>query len=189
MAVVQKFGKPDLFITFTCNSNWPEVTQSLYRNQTYNDRPDLVARVFKLKLDALLHDLKKSNIFGRVIASIHVIEFQKRGLPHAHILIILADEDKIRDNEVIDDIIRAEFPDQTTEPELYAIVCNTMVHGPCGKNYPNSPCMKDGKCSKEFPKAYRDDTNANIDGFPLYKRRNNGAGVAKEIEKRKVWVI
>ena len=140
--------------------------------------------MFKLKLAALLFDLKKNHIFGRVIASIHVVEFQKRGLPHAHILIFLASEDKIRDNEVIDDIIRAQFPDQATEPELYAIVSNTMVHGPCGKNFLNSPCMIDGKCSKDFPRAFRDDTNANLESFPLYRRRDNGAGIVKEVERR-----
>ncbi|MCO5553366.1 hypothetical protein L7F22_006887 [Adiantum nelumboides] len=29
MAIVRAKGKPDLFITFTCNPNWPEVTQAL----------------------------------------------------------------------------------------------------------------------------------------------------------------
>ena len=45
-------------------------------------RPDLVARVFKFKLDALLDDIEKHHVLGKPIAKIHVIEFQKRGLPH-----------------------------------------------------------------------------------------------------------
>ena len=188
MAVVRLHGKPDLFVTFTCNTKWPEITRSLLPHQTANDRPDLIARVFKLKLDALLFDIKKNNIFGRTIACIHVVEFQKRGLPHAHILIILAAEDKIRDTDAIDNLICAEFPDASTDPELFAIVSENMVHGPCGRLDPTCVCMVDGICSKEFPKPYRDETNPNVDGFPLYKRRNNNAGVEKMVNRRKVWV-
>ncbi|OAD65531.1 hypothetical protein PHYBLDRAFT_64601, partial [Phycomyces blakesleeanus NRRL 1555(-)] len=33
MSIVRRFGKPDLFITFTCNSKWPEITNSLLAGQ------------------------------------------------------------------------------------------------------------------------------------------------------------
>ncbi len=48
-----------------------------------------------MKLDALLKDIK-DGILGNVIAKIWVIEFQKRGLPHVHILLILDEALKSR---------------------------------------------------------------------------------------------
>lgn len=68
MAIVRCMGKPDLFITFTCNPAWPEITSSLlpFGNQTPADRPDLVSRVFRMKLDMLMEDLTKNKIFGEV---------------------------------------------------------------------------------------------------------------------------
>jgi len=51
MAGVRKFGKPDLFVTFTCNPKWKEITDALLPGQTAKDCPDLVTRVFYLKLD------------------------------------------------------------------------------------------------------------------------------------------
>src|SRR5919206_3287641 len=95
MSIVSHFGKPDLFITFTCNPKWPEITRELLPNQNAADRPDLTARVFHIKLQELLKDLNINHWFGKVIAYVYVVEFQKRGLPHAHILLILAPEDKI----------------------------------------------------------------------------------------------
>ncbi|RKP15857.1 hypothetical protein ROZALSC1DRAFT_31933, partial [Rozella allomycis CSF55] len=89
MAIVREFGKPDLFITVTCNPSWPEIKDNLMLNQTAQDRPDIVARVFNQKLKLIIQDLTKNNIFGKVIAFMYVVEFQKRGLPHAHILLIL----------------------------------------------------------------------------------------------------
>lgn len=79
MAIVRSCGKPDLFITMTCNPMWPEITAELLPTQTGQDRPDLVSRVFKLKLNELLHYLTKREVFGKSVASIHVVEFQKRG--------------------------------------------------------------------------------------------------------------
>jgi len=54
MAIVSCYGKPDLFVTFTCNPKWPEITRELLSNQTAVDRPDLTARVFHMKLQNLL---------------------------------------------------------------------------------------------------------------------------------------
>lgn len=51
MAIVRSVGKPDLFITFTCNPNWPEITSALKPGQVAADRPDLTNRVFKLKVN------------------------------------------------------------------------------------------------------------------------------------------
>src|SRR5436853_3051838 len=82
MAIVREFGKPDLFITVTCNPTWPEITNELLPNQKSSDRPDLVARVFKLKLKSITEDLFKKAVLGKVKAHVCVIEFQKRGLPH-----------------------------------------------------------------------------------------------------------
>jgi hypothetical protein len=48
MAIVQKYGKPDIFATFTCNPNWSEITRELLPGQTPSDRPDLIAHVFEL---------------------------------------------------------------------------------------------------------------------------------------------
>ena len=90
MAIVRYFGKPDLFITFTCNPKWPEITKELLPYQIAADRPDLTSRVFHIKLQELLKDLCTKQCLGKVIAYVYVVEFQKRGLPHAHILLILA---------------------------------------------------------------------------------------------------
>jgi len=50
MAIVCKYGKPDIFLTFTCNPKLQEITGSLGPRQYAQDRPDLVARVFKRHL-------------------------------------------------------------------------------------------------------------------------------------------
>ncbi|XP_053149066.1 uncharacterized protein LOC128343664 [Hemicordylus capensis] len=89
MAIVRKYGKPDLFITMTCNPKWEEIVNNLQHGQTVDARPDLVARVFHLKLKALIDDICKKQVFGGPKAIVYVREFQKRGLPHAHILLIL----------------------------------------------------------------------------------------------------
>ena len=67
-------------------------------------------------------DICKNSVLGKVIGRISVIEFQKRDLPHAHLLVNLANDDKFRIAEDLDCIIPAEIPDATTQPRLHAIV-------------------------------------------------------------------
>ncbi|GBN86047.1 hypothetical protein AVEN_219552-1 [Araneus ventricosus] len=136
MAMVRKFGKPDLFLTFTCNPSWSEILNSLEGVQRPEDRPDII-----------------------------------RGLPHAHILLTLDSENKIRTKDDIDKFVSAELPDPCTDLRLFQIVTECMVHGSCGTININSPCMRDGQCYKSFPKQFKDDTEENVNGYPIYRRR------------------
>lgn len=179
---VRKYGRPDLFITFTTNPKWDEITNELFTGQLASDRHDVVSRVFKQKLKKLMNLLVKVKIFGCVRCFMYSVEWQKRGLPHAHILIWL--ETKIR-AEQIDDVIRAELPDQEVDLELFDVVKTHMVHGPCGSYNPRSPCMKNGICSKRFPKSFTTDTITGEDGYPFYRRRSpENGGIRTTIQSR-----
>lgn len=65
IALSTRFGRPDLFTTFTCNPNWKEVKENLLPGERATDRPDLIARVFRLKLRALLDDILKKKVLGK----------------------------------------------------------------------------------------------------------------------------
>lgn len=174
MAIVRDSGKPCLFITVTCNPKWCEITRELKPGQKPNDRPDLINRVFRIKLDELLDDIRNKGVFGRVVGDIYVVEFQKRGLPHAHILVILHHDDKLRTVEDFDKVVCAQLPDPAEDAQLYQTVTTCMVHGPCGAWNAASPCMVDGKCSKNFPKEFQEQTVDTGESYPLYCRPDNG---------------
>lgn len=95
-------------------------------------------------------------------------------MPHCHLLIILDEQDKPRSIEEIDSIVCAEIPDPLTEPQLYKTVTTCMNHGLCGPLNPNAKCMENGKCTKHYPKQFRDVTSTENDGYPIYRRRNDG---------------
>ncbi|KAI5385908.1 hypothetical protein KIW84_072493 [Lathyrus oleraceus] len=146
MTICSYVGFPDLFITFTCNPNWPEIQRLLGSvHLKASDRPDIISRVFKMKFDELLSDLTKKSLLGKVLAY--------------------------------------------TNEELYNLVKTHVIHGPCGFANRSSPCMKDGKCSKYFPKQFQPETIVDQDGFPVYRRRDNGHTVLKngiQVDNRNV---
>lgn len=80
MAIVAEHGKPSLFVTFTTNPNWREIKESLLPGQTAKDRPDIVARVFNLKLNALLKDLTVDGCFGAVKAHAYSADAARKRL-------------------------------------------------------------------------------------------------------------
>jgi hypothetical protein len=100
-----------------------------------------------------------------------VIEFQKRGLPHTHLLLILDKADAISTPADIDTAISAEIPDPQLYPDLYEIVTTCMIHKCRDPGTPAS-CYKDGHCSKRFPKPEAAETTLEEDGYPTYRRRN-----------------
>lgn len=69
MVICKRFGYPDLFLTFTCNSKWVEIQRHLSGTGNYSAfRPDIVCRLFLLKLEEMMRDFKNREVFGRVIA-------------------------------------------------------------------------------------------------------------------------
>lgn len=173
LTYVRHGGKPTFFITFTFNPNCKEMKENLFEGQNSKDRHDLIARIFKQKLNKLMDIIIKGQIFGKVKYYLYSIEWQKRGLPHAHILIWL--EEKFDMNK-IDQIISAELPNKVTDPKLFETITKNMIHGPCGHINPKSPCMDNGKCTKNFPKPLRLETQTGEDGYPSYRRRNASDG-------------
>lgn len=174
MAIVSKFGKPDLFITFTCNPRWKEIQDNLFPRQTAWDRPDLICRVFKLKLDEFLDDINKKQVFGKVKAAVHVVEFQKRGLPHVHCLIMLENDYKLRTVRQIENAIWAEIPGEKY-PVLRERVLRHMIHLPCDSKFRKCVQKRGNRCSKGFPKPFQEKTVLTEDSYPLYRRRRQPA--------------
>ncbi|XP_070028974.1 uncharacterized protein [Nicotiana sylvestris] len=153
IALVQYFGKPDFFITMTCNPSWPKIKEHLSLADEVQNKPDLVSRVFRAKVEELKTDILKRQIFGSVAAFMYTIEFQKRGLPHAHFLIILADEHKLLTPESYDKFICAELPDSKKDRDFYSLVIKHMMHGPCEKLNPTNICIKNNNCKFKYPKV------------------------------------
>ncbi|GJZ79550.1 helicase [Tanacetum coccineum] len=180
MALCRAYGNPDLFITFTSNPKWPEIDEmlSFIPGQKPYNRPEVSTRIFKLKLTHLLDDLTKNEIFGKTCSFVYVIEFQKRGLPHAHILLWLEEEWKCKTPNQVDDMISAELPPPTTDPEGYKVVTEFILRGPCGKG---AACTVEGKCSKTFPKPFYSETNLEEDGYPVYRRRDSKVQAVKAV--------
>ena len=142
----------------TANPAWPEITAALRGCETDDNRPDIVARVFRIKLRVLLDKLLKEHVLGKVVGYTWVIEFQKRGLPHAHILLIVQHSDKPQTPEDVDMRISAELPDPC-DPEqetLLRVLRYSQIHGPCGVRNPNAPCMVDGACTHNFPEEFQE---------------------------------
>ncbi|XP_062224416.1 uncharacterized protein LOC133922908 [Phragmites australis] len=223
MAVCRQYGSPDIFTTFTCNPKWPEIAQALkYEpSQQHTDRSDVISRVFHMKLDEYISDIRDGTAFGPIRAcnvlsslctcslsfafsllipefftllssctDMYTIEFQKRGLPHVHILVWLTGHSSDPSPAFIDTLISAELPDPRSDPLGYGLVQEFMVHGPCGPMNLHCSCMKEGVCSKRFPKSFNAETSIDEAGFPQYRRRENGLTVNKgrfDLDNR--WVV
>ena len=196
MAVTRAYGQGSMFITMTCNPNWREITEALEPGQSVNDRPDLMARVFKLKLQELLHDLRSGAIFKdkhgkpwKCKYVMHVIEFQKRGKPHAHIVARLEgeEEDMPRSAEDVDRLISARLPKikhckeqagacDCVEHRARAAVQRHMMHR-CS----TASCLPtEGPrvCKRHFPKPPCEATTKDEGGYAIYTR-SEGDEMAK----------
>jgi len=174
LAIAAKLGSPTFFITMTCDPNWPEIQSQLLPGQDFTDVPVVVCRVFHRKLLLLFKTLK--TMFpnaGRQVYCICSIEFQKRGLPHAHIL-IKYEKDCMQPDD-IDHVVSAELPQDSSDRDL---VLKFMIHKHPSLNRPPSAyCQRvdvtgNRVCRFHYPKPIQATTTINFDGRVEYRRRS-----------------
>ena len=168
MALPMRFHKPDLFITMTCNPQWPEIVSALPPGSHWRHHQDICARVFWLKFKSMMSDILDKHILGKVVAYVYRIEWQARGLPHVHLLLILASA--LLSARMIDAVVSAEVPDPEAHPELHQLVQDFMLHTPCDQD-PDAGCRAGKPCKRHFPKDMSRNTVIMHDAYPKYRRR------------------
>ncbi|GJS64165.1 ATP-dependent DNA helicase PIF1-like protein [Tanacetum coccineum] len=177
MALCRTYGNPDLFITFTSNPKWPEIGEMLayVPGQKPHDRPEVGTRVYKLKLTELLDDLQKTKSLARAVQLCMSSNSKSEACP---MLTFCCDWNRTVNARHQDDIILAELPSPTDDPNGFKVVTEYMLHGPCRKDGRYAPCTTEGKCTKRYPKAFYAETVLDDDGrdevkFPLAKLKPN----------------
>ena len=189
IAIVRHFGKPSLFIIFTGNPKWEENERELLPQQTAADRPDLVARVFNLKVRDLLDQIRHKEVFRPWLGWVWTIEYQKRGLPHLHLLVFLKTDHQFLTAANIDRFISAEIPteDNAIGQELRAIIQTTMVHTHCAGGNGQTQCMHGldplttRTCRKGYPRLFQQETMVTEDGYLLYRWRDTGLSFTLQV--------
>jgi hypothetical protein len=143
LATVAQCGAPTFFTTLTCNPKWREIQERLLEGQTAYDRPDIVVRVFREKLRRFIHNLKLGCYHGgtmvngkfvpgktgQMVFIMHVIEYQHRGLPHAHIVYRLADAPEKVKRDDSPDVVKDKMEKQIRYIDGY-IDENNVEHLP-----------------------------------------------------------
>jgi hypothetical protein len=183
LAMTRKLGAPTFMITVTANPRWPDYLAACQLACTDPEKsPHLICRVFMLKLNMLMHDLTKAKsdgtaMFGKCAAYVVSVEYQKRGNPHAHILLWIDKEDTEVTADFVDRYVSARIPDPK-DKDLHTAVLRHNVHL-CGGTMqtvcrdPNKPNKV--QCSRHFPQRECLNTQIGI-GFVRYKRLSNKSG-------------
>jgi Helitron helicase-like domain at N-terminus/PIF1-like helicase len=167
LALCRQFGRPTLFLTMTTNPQWPEIVQRLQPGQTAADVPSIVVRVFHEKMAYLIRMLEQA--CGGFAYIVHVVEFQKRGLPHCHMLIRLTSE---LTSSVMDDLVSAELPSEEVDPSLREIILRCNIHPRTHLKNPSSRCNRNGRCIYNFPQPIQERTTVDEFGRVHLRRRH-----------------
>ena len=186
LALPAAFHLPDLFVTVTFNPEWPELARMMPAHGNVHDHADVVARVFWMRFSRIMKDIFDHGVFGEVLSYCYRIEWQLRGFPHAHVLLIL--KQRILSAAEVDRFVSAEIPDPVLYPELHRLVLQLMIHGPCDTAR-NAPCVVDGVCEKSFPKQLQHNTVLMSNAYPLYKRRGLIRGHVRGNDVNDAWVV
>src|SRR5258705_8035871 len=125
-------GKPSFFITYTINpvskkSGRKPVQENRIHGQSKKGSGS-GCKKFKKRNYKFMHVLTKGQVFGKFNYWLYSIEWQNRGLSHAHILIWLLQG--LNPNQ-IDENMSDEIPNPQIDKKLQDIVIRNMVHGPC----------------------------------------------------------
>ncbi len=122
IVLIKYFNKSDLFITFTANPRWKEITDTLFFNQIYINRPDIIIRIFRAKLKRLIHLIRVRAAFGPYKIYIYTVEYQKPELSYTYIIIFIHADHAFFKPEHINNFIYAKFFDRQLNPDRSLII-------------------------------------------------------------------
>ena len=160
------------------------IKQEPLDKETARLRFDIMDEVFQAKALAMIKELTGGSTpadgaLGAYLGHVVCWEFQKRGLPHVHILLWCQPHAIPTEGPMIDRVISAELPPEppanlTRSPykdqRLRDTVLNTMVHScKC-----DGCCKRTGICKDGYPYAYTvatEDRRSAVNKHPAYKRR------------------
>ena len=140
----------------------------------YLDSVIQIGQISSRYKEEVLRCITQDQVLGDSFAHFLVIEFQKRGLPHAHTVLVATPDTRLRDPDAYDRYVWAEIPDPVTHPTLHSIITTCNMHGPCGPSFPNQACMQEGTCRWKFPQPFCNHTTEDSYGFVQYRRRDTG---------------
>ncbi|KIK46873.1 hypothetical protein CY34DRAFT_33067, partial [Suillus luteus UH-Slu-Lm8-n1] len=102
LAIYYFYLKPDLFLTITANGSWPKIMENLLQGNIYIFDTSFISDnfIYRTKCCGLsrlggshirqtLLKKVRGGYYGKVAGLVYTIEYQKRGLPHMHLLIFL----------------------------------------------------------------------------------------------------
>ena len=190
-------GPSHLFVTMTCNPNWPEV-RALLGDEAFDlkhaSHQAILARVFVYKRKHLMARLKEQNFLfpGHcgVDWIVYSTEWQKGDLPHAHIAVRLMIDTHLQPMNtqlaqinLMDRVVSARFP--SPDAHHYHQVVAFMQHPSecksCLREKPKGSGVK--ACRFYFPKPVCNESRIDSRGFPVYRRGENDIRVVPHIPK------
>jgi hypothetical protein len=113
-AISTPYGAPTSFLTFTMNPYWLDF-QALKRGDGPYSDSAMATIIFRSKMNTLMKFIHSRKMLGKVSAFVGRIEYQKRGLPHAHIL-LWTDYDTSHVAS-IEKVVNVRFPRDSPSPD------------------------------------------------------------------------
>ena len=190
-------GPSHLFVTMTCNPNWPEVL-ALLGDEAFDlkhaSHQAILARVFVYKRKHLMARLKEKDFLfpGHcgVDWIVYSTEWQKGDLPHAHIAVRLMIDTHLQPMNtqlaqinLMDRVVSARFPsaDAPHYHQVVAFMQHPSVCKSCLREKPKGSGVK--ACRFYFPKPVCNESRMDSRGFPVYCRGENDIRVVPHIPK------
>lgn len=192
--MMMRLGRPQFFITLTVNSADPELRSRLFPGRRAEDDPVMVAQFFEARLRKFLK-LLEHGLLGEYVFAIVVIEWQKRGLPHAHILLKVRNKRLDADHATMAEIDRWVTVEESTLRTRLARrifrrtmrhgctkICRTKAHRCTDRDDCSSQALP---CKKRFPHALQRKTHLDArTGRVVLRRRKPRDRIAVEVNER-----
>lgn len=156
MTFVRKYAKCDLFITYTVKPRHPRQSTATWNTW---------------KLARHVKDIRLP------VIHVYVTEFQKRGLLHCHMLVVLRNDDKLIYTDGIYRVVTADIRDANDDSVLHDLVKNVWYIVLPKQIILLPLARKMTHVKNRFTKNYGDEWLRNLNDYPEYIRGNTSVTV------------